>query len=175
MTDIMEYVRNRRSERKYDSTAVSRDKLDLILEAGLRSPTGNNFAETEFIVVEDKDVLEYLSSLRRFATRMLDTAGAAIIVIADEEKSNLWIEDASIAMAYMHLAASAMGLGSCWVQMRTRTDVNGDDLEDVLREKFSIPDNMGVLAILAVGNMGDKKQKPARGDPNWDRVHFGEF
>lgn len=175
MTDIMEYVRNRRSERKYDSTAVSRDKLDLILEAGLRSPTGNNFRETEFIVVEDRDVLGYLSGLRRFATRMLETAGAAIIVIADEEKSNLWIEDASIAMAYMHLAASALGLGSCWVQMRTRADDNGDDLGDVLREKFSIPDNMGVLAILAVGNMGENKKKPARGNPDWDRVHFGEF
>ena len=109
----------------------------MILEAGLRSPTGNNFGETEFILIEDKETLLYLSRLRKVATRMLNSAGAAIVVIADKEKSNLWIEDASVAMGYMHLTASALGLGSCWVQMRTRTDVDDNDLEEVLRERFN--------------------------------------
>ena len=175
MSDIMDYIRNRRSNRKYDSTPVSKEKLDLILEAGLRSPTGNNFAETEFILIEDKETLLYLSRLRKVATRMLNSAGAAIVVIADKEKSNLWIEDASAAMAYMHLTASALGLGSCWVQMRTRTDIEDNDLEKVLRDKFNIPDNMGVLAILAIGNIDEKDRKEMRKNINWDRVHLEEF
>lgn len=175
MTEFIDYMRSRRSERKYDSTSVSREKLDLILEAGLRSPTGNNFAETEFILIEDRETLLYLSRLRKVATRMLNSAGAAIVVIADKEKSNLWIEDASAAMAYMHLTASAFGLGSCWVQMRTRADIDDNDLEEVLRAKFNVPDNMGVLAILAIGNIDENEKKGMRKNINWDRVHLEEF
>ncbi len=175
MSDFMDYIRNRRSNRKYDSQPVSREKLDLILEAGLRSPTGNNFRETEFILIEERQVLLELSCLRKVATRMLSTAGAAIVVIADREKSNLWIEDASAAMAYMHLTASALGLGSCWVQMRTRNDEDGNYLEEVLREKFNVPDNMGVLAILAIGNINEKDKKKMRKNLNWNRVHSEEF
>ena len=175
MTEFIDYIRNRRSNRKYDSQSVSKEKLGLILEAGLRSPTGNNFGETEFILIEDKETLLYLSRLRKVATRMLNSAGAAIVVIADKEKSNLWIEDASVAMGYMHLTASALGLGSCWVQMRTREDVNGDDLEEVLREKFNIPDNMGVLGVLAIGNINENDKKGMRKNLNWERVHLEEF
>ena len=175
MSDFMNYIRNRRSNRKYDSKAVSKDKIDLILEAGLRSPTGNNFGETEFILIEDRDTLDELAGLRKVATRMLYSAGAAIVVIADKEKTNLWIEDSSAAMAYMHLTASALGLGSCWVQMRTRNDINDNYLEEVIRDKFSIPDNMGVLAILAIGNIEEKDRKEKRNNLNWDRVHLEEF
>jgi len=36
------------------------------------------------------------------------------------EKSDVWIEDAAIASIVLHLAATASGLGSCWVQIRLR-------------------------------------------------------
>ena len=173
--DFIEFIRNRRSNRKFDGQSVSKEKLDLILEAGLRSPTGNNFSETEFILIEDKETLLYLAHLRKVATRMLETAGAAIVVVPDKQKSNLWIEDASIAMAYMHLTASALGLGSCWVQMRTRADVDDNDLEEVLRERFNVPLNMGVLAVLAIGNIKEKDKKGPRKNMDWNRVHFEEF
>lgn len=173
--DFIEFIRNRRSNRKFDGESVSKEKLDLILEAGLRSPTGNNFSETEFILIEDKETLLYFAHLRKVATRMLETAGAAIVVVADKQKSNLWIEDASIAMAYMHLTASALGLGSCWVQMRTRTDVDDNDLEEVLRKRFNVPLNMGVLAVLAIGNIKEKDKKGPRNNMDWNRVHFEEF
>ena len=106
---------------------------------------------------------------------MLNSAGAAIVVVADKQKSNLWIEDASIAMAYMHLTASALGLGSCWVQMRTRSDVDDNDLEEVLRKRFNVPLNMGVLAVLAIGNIKEKDKKGPRKNMDWNRVHFEEF
>ena len=173
--DFIEFIRNRRSNRKFDGQSVSKEKLDLILEAGLRSPTGNNFSETEFILIEDKETLLYLAHLRKVATRMLETAGAAIVVVADKQKSNLWIEDASIAMAYMHLTASALGLGSCWVQMMTRTDVDDNDLEEVLRKRFNVPLNMGVLAVLAIGNINENEKKGMRNNINCERVHFEEF
>ena len=47
---------------------------------------------------------------------MLAGADSAVVVIADPEKTDVWTEDCSIAMAYMHLAADSLGLGSCWIQ-----------------------------------------------------------
>lgn len=51
---------------------------------------------------------------------MLKEAQCAIVVIGDETEQDVWIEDCSVAMANMHLMASSLGIGSCWVQGRLR-------------------------------------------------------
>lgn len=78
-------------------------------------------------------------------------------------------------MAYMHLASDAMGLGSCWVQMRTREDVNGDDLESVLQERFDIPKHMKPLAILALGNITNNPKKLKQRQVDWQKVHMEKY
>lgn len=169
--NISEIFENRRSVRRFDDTPVDEETLRQILKIGLTSPTGNNLKTVDFILIRDKKTIVELSQIRKIGTKLLKTAGAAILVIADSSKSNLWIEDASVAMAYMHLASDAMGLGSCWVQMRTREDVNGNDLEKVLQEKFNIPENMKPLAILAIGNIESHPKKITERSVDWRKVH----
>lgn len=153
MNAVMEALRHRRSVRQYDGTLIPKEMLDQVLEAGLTEPTGDNYQSAEFIVIQDKNTLHDLAFIRKAGTRMLDKAGAAILVIGDESRSDLWMEDASIAMAYMHLAADSLGLGSCWIQIWHRDDMNGDDLEPVLRKKFDIPEHFHPMAILSLGNI----------------------
>ena len=82
---------------------------------------------------------------------MLKRAAAAIVVIADEQKQDVWIEDCSVALGYMHLAASALNLGSCWVQVRLRAAADGRSCEEFLREALGFPPNFKAEAILALG------------------------
>ena len=47
-------------------------------------------------------------------------APLGVVVCADSSKCDVWVEDASIATIFLHLAATSMGLGSCWLQIRKR-------------------------------------------------------
>ncbi len=77
--------------------------------------------------------------------------------MADENKSDVWIEDAAIATTIAHLSASSLGLGSCWVQVRNRYAQNEISTEEYVRDLLDIPTNMRVEAILALGYPDEEK------------------
>jgi len=149
--EILDIFANRRSVRKYASKPLEDEVLDKILKTGLLAPSGHARRPWEFILVRDKRMLEQLSGCRSSGANMLKQAAAAIVVIADEQKQDVWIEDCSVALGYMHLAASALNLGSCWVQVRLRTAADGRSCEEFLREALGFPPNFKAEAILALG------------------------
>ncbi len=77
------------------------------------------------------------------------------MVTADSEKANTWIEDSSIAMTYMMLAAEEQNLGCCWVQMHLRKDENDRDAEENVREILGLLERFRVVGFLAFGNIQD--------------------
>jgi len=96
-------------------------------------------------------------------------------VIADEQKQDVWIEDCSVALGYMHLAASALNLGSCWVQVRLRAAADRRSSEEFLREALDFPLNFKAEAILA---LGVPQQSPSPHDPqklNLAKIHKEKF
>lgn len=105
------------------------------MEVGLTSPTGDNFKTVELILIKEKAMLNEIANMRKAGTKMLSNAGAAIIVLVNTQKTNLWIEDEAISALYMHLAADALGIGSCWIQVRARDTVDGREFEEELKEK----------------------------------------
>ena len=118
---MMETFLNRRSVRSYTGEAVPMEKLNTIIMAGLSSASSRAIRPWDLIVVRDKDKLIEMSGCRlKGSSRMLAGADAAIVVVGDEERSDVWIEDCSVVMANMHLMASALGVGSCWIQGRDR-------------------------------------------------------
>lgn len=147
--EILDIFANRRSVRKYAPKPLEDETLDKILKAGLLAPSGHARRPWEFILVRDKRMLERLSGCRNSGANMLKQA--AIVVIADEQKQDVWIEDCSVALGYMHLAASALGIGSCWVQVRLRAAADGRSCEEFLREALGFPPNFKAEAILALG------------------------
>ena len=91
-----------------------------------------------FILVQDKETLEYLSNTRSHGSQILAGANAAIVVTGDNELSDTWIEDCSIAMMIMQLRATELGIGNCWVQVRGRyLDETGDDQSDEMGANFN--------------------------------------
>ena len=109
------------------------------------------------------------------SSRMLAGADAAIVVVGDEERSDVWIEDCSVVMANMHLMASALGVGSCWIQGRDREAVDGETTEDFLRRILQFPSESRLLAILSLG-MPDE-ELPARTPESlpFNKVHINKY
>lgn len=148
---LLEIMRNRRSVRKYTDESIADEKIEEILRAGLLSVSGRAFRPWEFIVVRDKETLGKMASCRDGAANMLKGADAAIVVIADADKSDVWIEDCSVVMSNMHLMADSLGVGSCWIQGRMRVTGAGESTEDYLRGLLGFPRNMKLEATLSLG------------------------
>ena len=148
--ELIEMMKKRRSVRSYTEEPIPADKLNLVLQAGLLAPSGRAIRPWELIVVENKEMLAAMAECREGAAQMLKGAAAAIVVIADPEKTDVWTEDCSIVMAHMHLMADSLGLGSCWIQGRLRT-VGGDTTENYLRSLLKFPDSYRLEAILSLG------------------------
>ena len=149
---MLNLILNRRSIRKYKNEIIKDEELEKILLAGLLTPSGRNKKPTKLILIKDKNKLKQLSNSREFGADMLKEAAAAIVVVADGVLSDTWIEDSSLAMSHMHLMATDLNIGSCWIQIRNRTSIEGKMSEDFVKEVLDITDdNIKVLSILSLG------------------------
>lgn len=173
--DILEIIKNRRSVRKYTGEAIPEEKLDKILKAGLLSPSGRNIKPWEFILVRDKETLNQLSKSRPAGSGIIAGADAAIVVVGDTGATDVWTEDCSIAMAYMHLAADSEGVGSCWVQGRCRMAPDGGTTESFIRELLDIPDNYALAAILCLGMPDGHPEAHTEDEMLIGKVHREKF
>lgn len=172
---FVDLLRKRRSIRQFDQQPVEQEKIDILVEAMLRSPSSRSLNPWEFIVVTDKEMIEKLSQSKPHGATFMKNATLAVVVCGDPEKCDVWIEDCSIAALNIHLAATDIGLGSCWVQIRKR-DHNGEiGAEDYVKQLLEVPATIRVEAIVAVGY--PKEQKP--GHPlsalPSNQVSFGQF
>ena len=158
--ELMDVMLQRRSIRRYTDEPVPEEKLEKILQAGLLAPTSKNRRPCEFYVVKDRETLDALSNVKVANGEMLRKATAAIVVFGDTNKADTWIEDSSIALAFMHLMAKDQGVGSCWVQMHLRKDSDGRDAEDNVREIMDVPDSYRIVGILSLGMPAE--ERPAR-------------
>ena len=156
---MLEILKKRRSVRSYKKNEVEAEKIRILIQAALLSPTSRNFQPWEFVVVTDKDTLVKLSRSKEDGSGFLKNAPMCIVVMADPDKSDVWVEDASIASIIIQLTAESLGLSSCWIQIRKRMHGNNLTAEQYVREILKIPENRNVESIIAVG-YGDKKPGP---------------
>ena len=151
MKDFLELLKSRRTCRRFTDEAIDKKSLEYILEAAKLSPSGHRIRPWEFFVVEDKETLKALSVSKASGAALIEGATAAIVVAADTSKTDVWVEDCSIATIIMQLAAEELGLGSCWVQIRLRKDAEGNDATDNVKRILNLPENYSVLSIVALG------------------------
>lgn len=148
---LMDLILKRRSVRKYTEEALTDEQIEAVVRAGLLAPSGKNAKPCRLIVVRDRAVLEKLPGIKAAGGAFLKDAAAAIVVSGDTRVSDTWIEDCSIALSFMMLAAAEQGLGSCWTQVHLRKDAAGKDAEDNLRELLNMEPQLRTVGILALG------------------------
>ena len=151
--EFLDFLKQRRSYRKYTGEPVEKELLDKIVEAGLLAPSGRNIKPEELIVVTDSKLLTQLSQCRKAGSQMLEGAGACIIVLGDEDKTDVWVEDCSNVILTMHYMASSLGLGSCWIQGRNRISSTEESTEDYIRNMVDFPKNLRLEALLSIGHI----------------------
>ena len=173
---MLDLLLKRRSIRRYQPKAVEAQALQKVLQAALLAPSSRGRNPWEFVVIEDKNTLKALGQCRHPQQAFLPDTPAAIVVLGDTTCSDVWVEDCSIAMTLMQLEAQALGLGSCWVQIRNRmAQGEAQSSSDFVKALLRVPEQYAVLAILALGYPAE--ENPARTiaelpDTKIHREHF---
>lgn len=176
MKSLLEIMQNRHSVRKYTGVTVSDEYIKMVLQAGLLSASSRGIRPWELIVVRNKETLKKMSESRASGSaKMLENADAAIVVIANEELSDVWIEDCSIVMSNMHLMADSLGLGSCFIQGRLREAKEGKTTEEYLREILNFPENYKLEAILSIGMPASHAGRQELDGLHTEKIHYEKF
>lgn len=148
---MIELLRTRRSIRKYTEQPVEADKIEILKEAVLRSPSSKGINPWQFIFIDEKETIQKLKVAKNSGTGPLETAPLAVVFCADETVNDAWVEDCSIAAIILQLTAHSLGLGSCWIHFHYRMHSETVTSEQYVRELLGIPENFRVLCAVTVG------------------------
>lgn len=175
MDNFSELIKNRRSMRKFTADELSQEEVVTLLKAALMSPTSKRSNSWQFIVVDDKALLQELSHCKEQASSFIADAALAVVVTADPLASDVWIEDASIASVIIQLQAEDLGLGSCWVQVRERFTAAGMPSDEFVRGVLDIPLQLQVLSVIAIGHKGMERKPFDEAHLQWEKVHINKY
>jgi len=173
--DFNDLVQQRRSHRKFTAEEIDGDDVKTILRAALMSPTSKGQRGWQFVVVDNKTDLEKLSDAKDLGGQFLKDAPLAIVVLGNPMQNDCWVEDGSIAAISMQYQAEALGLGSCWVQMRGRGLSDGTSADTVIRGILDIPDELSCLCVIAVGHKADERKPQNEDKLKWEQVHLNKY
>jgi nitroreductase len=153
--DFLEVIEKRHSVRKYSDRPVEKELLDAIVNVAQTAPSSRNSKSSAFMIVEDRDTLDALSQMRDYGSALLKGAQAAIIVMGDESKTDLWVDNCAISATFIQLAVTAMDLVSCWVHINgrpcVRLEPEGAKAEDYVRNLLGIKEGLRPYCVIAIG------------------------
>ncbi len=145
---FLEICKKRFSVRSFQNRAVSQEDLNYLLEAARFAPSAVNFQPWHFIIVQNEEKKIVIQDC--YHRDWFRSAPMYIVVCADHQQA--WVRklddkhfsdiDVAIAVEHICLAATEIGLGTCWV-------CNFDATK--LRDTLQLPDYIEPVAILPVG------------------------
>jgi nitroreductase len=168
-------LKSRRSIRKFQNREVEKEKADTILKSALLAPSSRARRPWEFIAVTDRELLKKLSGCREHGSEFLNGAPLGIVVIADPEACDVWVEDTSIASIIIQLSAQSLDLSSCWIQVRQRFSSGGITAEDYIKGILGIPEKYSVECIIAIGYPAEEKRAYNDDELPYDKLHVNRF
>ncbi len=169
---MLKQIQNRRSCREFTADKVEKEKIEQLLKAALWAPTSKDNRPWEFIVVQEKATLEKLSRTKPQGAAFLANAPLGIVVLGDPEKSDVWVEDCSIASILIQMTGESLGLGSTWIQIRKRMFDEQTSASKKVREILNIPSGLEVLSIMALGYKAEERPPYNEDILLWERIHY---
>jgi nitroreductase len=150
--DFLALVRQRYSVRAYKQDPVEDEKLQMILEAARLAPTAANRQPFRILVIptaEHRTALQHIYGQRWF----LD---APLVLCVCGVEAEAWVRrhdginyvdvDAAIVMDHIVLAATSLGLGTCWIAAFD---------PDALHDDLNVPPGMHPVALTPLGYPAD--------------------
>ena len=172
--EVFEAIKGRRSIRAFQNRDIPPEMVDRLIDAARWAPSAGNIQPWEFIIVREPETRRKLAEAALEQT-FIEEAPVVIVVCADENRSSqgygtrgktlYCLQDTAAATQNIHLAAYALGLGTCWV---------GAFREDEAKKILNIPSGVRPVAIIPVGYPAEKPQ-PRNRRPINQIIHYESF
>jgi nitroreductase len=172
---MIELLRKRRSIRKFTAEKITPETIAILVEAALRAPSSRGINPWEFVLIDDPEILIKLSHAKQHGSEFLKSAPLAVVVCADSTKSDVWIEDCSIAAIIIQLTAVSQGLGSCWAQVRSRQHDREKSADTYIKELLGLPEYMQVECILGIGHPAEHKESLSSDKLQRDKIRYNRW
>jgi len=169
---MIELLRKRRSIRKYKDKKIETKKLTILQEAVLRSPSSRNFKPWRFIFIQDRNILKKLATAKPKGGSFITTAPLAVVICGNPTRSDVWVEDCSIAAIILQLTAESLGLGSCWIQIRKRLREDKTPAGAYIKTLLDLPDQFEIEAIISIGYPAENPSPINFSDLDHEKVSF---
>lgn len=162
MNQALTILTQRCSTKKFLDRPIPDELLDRILKAGLNAPSGLNNQKAVMVAVRDKQTRDLLAQINtRIKGVDSDTFYGApcVIVVLSDPAHSTWVEDGSLVMGNLMNAATALGLGSCWIH-RARETFDSPEGKALLRE-WGLPETLRGVGNCVLGYPdGEPVKKP---------------
>ena len=171
--EVLRALRERRSCRSYTPVQSKDDELQAVLEAGTWAPTAMGLQDPWIVAVQNPALLERISRMNREVWgRDIDPFYGAptyvLVFASDPEKWKNGVQDASLVLGNMMLAAHAIGLGSCWIN-RER-EMFATEEGRALMAELGLPEGLIGVGALALGYPAAPPRDPKPRKENYYRV-----
>lgn len=163
----LDNIFSRKSVRTYLNKGVEKEKIDLMLRAGMAAPSGKDVRPWEFVVVTERASLDSMATALPYA-KMLNQARYAIVVCGDSARSSYWYLDCSAATQNILLAAESLGLGAVWTAAYPY-----EDRMEVVRKHTALPENILPLCVIPFGYPDTKQQPKQKFDEK--KIHYEKY
>lgn len=151
--EFVDVIKSRRSIRGYSDRNVEDDKIEYLLECARLAPSWMNKQCWRFVVVREKERIEELakaSIINRWLRKVPVILVACAELLSSGKKKDMeyFGVDVAIAMEHVILAATDIGLGSCWI--------GGFD-EKKVKKVLEMPPRIRVVALTPLGYPAQKE------------------
>ena len=151
-TNFLEIIRTRRSYRSYKPGQITDEQLNAVLEAGTYAPTSRGLQSPFIVAVQNAELLKRLARMNAevmgVTTNPYYDAPTYVLVFVPTDAPN-GVQDASLVLENMMLAAHAQGLGSCWIH-REREMFETEEGKELMAQ-WGLPEGLVGIGALALG------------------------
>ncbi|MCD8194582.1 MAG: nitroreductase family protein [Tannerellaceae bacterium] len=146
LNETLHTIFNRKSVRQYTEKPVEKEKIEILLKAGMTAPSSMDNRPWSFVVVTDRAMLDTMAEGLPYA-KMLKETKQAIVVCGDTTLSpRNWFIDCSAVTQNILLAAESMELGAVWTAVYPN-----DNRISIVRNTLNIPGHVIPLAVVPFG------------------------
>ncbi len=156
----------RRSIRRYRPNPVPAEKIATLLKAAMSAPSAHNQQPWEFIVIDDRAILDAIPDVHPYS-KMLREAPLAILVCARQEglsSPDFFPQDCAAATENILIEAVLLGLATVWMGIYPK-----ERLMKAMRQMLRIPEGIAPFSLVAVGYGAEEKGPSQRYDET--RIH----
>ena len=174
--DIFEAIQKRHCYRgPFTDAPVSTDDLKKIVSAAIAAPTGCNAQTTEFVIVDDEEIVKQINAMHE-SNKAMQQGKAYIACLVDTDPPPVYeglsfeVEDCATAAENMLLAITALGYASVWVDGWLRREGRAAAIGEII----NLPDTKELRILLPIGIPAEEAKQPEK-KPFQERAFFNKY